>query len=265
MTQLDAKRADRLAYFLNKAINKAQKRYRLLDDGDRILVAVSGGKDSMSLLDLLHRRRAVSRESYSIVAAHIRTDRHCGRAVSPEWLGAWCAERKIACVIRDIAIAEELEGTPRSRCFRCAWQRRKALFNLTSELGCTKLAFGHHADDYAETVLLNLFYSSRIEGMDANASFFGGELRVIRPLILVEERDITPFARASGYPISGELCPDGLLSRRHRVKGIIRDLEKETHDIKRSIYHAIDRYETAMARATWQQSASATPEGDSDE
>lgn len=253
MTELldspDQARADKLAYYLIKAVNKAVRHYRLLADGDVILVAVSGGKDSMTLLDLLYRRQQMAREQYQMIAAHVRTDMHCGRAVPIDWLQGWCAERGVPLVIQDLAVAEEVATTTMSRCFRCAWNRRKTLFQMADQWGCNKLAFGHHADDIAETTLMNLFYTANLRPMEPKMDLFGGRLVAIRPLAYVEERDIVPFVRASGFPVQGEPCPEGVSSRRAVIKRILRELESENHAVKRHIYRAVDRYQQALQHA----------------
>jgi len=245
MTNANPARADRLAYYLLKAVNSAHRRYRFFQDGDRILVAVSGGKDSLTLLDLLCRRLRTGRERYTLVAAHIESDAYCGRAVPRPWLEAFCRGWGIPLVVEPMTVMEELRQA-RKRCFRCSWNRRKALFTLADRLGCNKLAFGHHADDIAQTVLLNLFYSGRIEPMEAKVSFFQGKLIVIRPLAFVEERDIVPYAKARGFPLCGEPCPYGLNSRRMLMKEVLRMVEKDNPRAKRSIYNAIDRYQKRL-------------------
>lgn len=241
-------RSDKLAFYLQKGLNKAQRRYRMLSDGDNILVAVSGGKDSLTLLDLLHRRKLKGREKYFVTAAHIASDFYCGRKVPDEWLAEWCDSRGIPLVTEPIQVADEIDAATRSQCFICAHHRRKALFTLADRLGCNKVAFGHHADDMAETTLMNLLYSGRIDSMDPVVSFFGGKLIVIRPLVLIEERDIADYVHTSGYPIQGRTCPEGRDSRRAIVKRLLREVEQEHRDVKRSMYHAIDRYRTALAR-----------------
>lgn len=246
-SQADGK-VDRLAHYLLRAVNKAVRRYRMIADGTRILVAVSGGKDSLTLLDLLHRRRQMAREHYTLVAAHIRSDAHCGRAAPVTWLQAWCETRGIPLYMQDLALADELATANANKCFRCAWNRRKALFQLADHLGCATLAFGHHADDIAETTLMNLFYSGRLARMEPKVSFFGGRLLVIRPLALVEERDIVPYARASGFPIQGEPCPEGRNSRRATIKRLLRELEQEHPQVKRSIFSAVERQQATMRR-----------------
>ena len=115
-------------------------------------------------------------------------------------------------------------------------------------MGFNKVAFAHHADDIAQTTLMNLFYSGRLHRMEPKVSFFGGRLFVIRPLAFVGERDIVPFARATGFPIRGEPCPEGLNSRRALVKRLLREVEGDSRHVERSIHHAVERYNAILAQ-----------------
>jgi len=246
----DHQRADRLAYYLLKSLNKTARQHGMFQDGDVILAAVSGGKDSLTLLDLLHRRRCAARESYTLVAGKVRTDYFSGPAVPEEWLSNWCRDRRIPLVVDEIQMAEELAATTSSKCFRCAWLRRKALFQMADRLGCNKVALGHSADDIAETTLMNLLYNARFARMEPRVSFFQGRLVVIRPLAYTEERDIVPFVQASGFPIRGDPCPEGLNSRRAAVRKLLREIESESHHVKRHILRAFDRHKARQGRAS---------------
>jgi tRNA 2-thiocytidine biosynthesis protein TtcA len=132
-------------------------------------------------------------------------------------------------------------------CFRCSWHRRKALFQAAHRLGCRKLALGHHADDAAETALLNLFYHGRLETMEPRVSFFDGQVIVIRPLIHVEEKEMVRFARSCGFPTDLGCCPRGAESRRRRMKELLRAVERDMPKAKINLLRAAERYGAAAS------------------
>ncbi|NLD44763.1 MAG: tRNA 2-thiocytidine biosynthesis protein TtcA [Chloroflexi bacterium] len=245
----DPARADRMAFFLLKAVNRAIREHRLLGDGERVMVAVSGGKDSLTLLDLLYRRQRTARDKTALAAGLVRSDYHCGRAAPEEWLARWCAAREIPFAAADISVLAELHVAGTNACFRCSRLRRKALLGLAQDLGCQTVALGHHADDLAETVLMNLVYSATFQGMEMRREYFG-LMTVIRPLAYVEERDIAAFARASGYPIRGEPCPAGAAGKRSVARGLLRQAESHCHGARRNILAALARANLAPAGAS---------------
>lgn len=239
-------RAERLAFFLLKAVNKAIRIYDLIADGDRIAVALSGGKDSRALTYLLRRRQDFAREQYTLRTIHVlpSEDAPCRKSADTDGLLAWAEALGTKCTTVTMESSRrEPAREAQSPCFYCAWRRRKALFSKAQELGCNKLAFGHHADDVAATTLLNLFYQGRLETMKPKVSLFRGALAIIRPLYLVPVRDIVPLARALDLAGMGAVCPIRRTSKRRTMEKIIRMVEGGYPRAKISMLRAVERQE----------------------
>lgn len=226
---------DRIASFLLKPVARACKEFDLLAEGDRVAVAVSGGKDSRALLDLLLRYRARVPFSYDLVALHIGGTLAGFPDLRPD-LEPWFRELGIDYHFASLALSPE-EPLPLD-CHRCAWNRRKALFIAASELGCNKLVFGHHADDAAATTLLNLMYGGRLETMLPRREFFDEHVTLVRPLIYVLEKEIVRYAKAAGFPDPTPLCPQGLTSKRAQVKALLRNFGRDQRQIRNNLWRA---------------------------
>ena len=231
---------EKLAFYLLKAVSKANRVYRLFDAGDRIAVAVSGGKDSATLLDLLLRWPGLPR--FELAAVHVTApEEKCGDGVGVDALCSWFDSLDIESRIVPL---EPAGGRPTRKsqgpCFHCAWRRRKAIFTAAKSLGCNKVAFAHHADDVAVTTLLNLVYQGRFETMQARQEMFDGEVTIIRPLYFVEEREIVRFAGSGIFPFEPATCMSGGDARRARMTDILRLLEGENRHVKRSIMNALE-------------------------
>jgi tRNA 2-thiocytidine biosynthesis protein TtcA len=225
---------------INSGIGKAISDYNLIEEGDRILIAVSGGKDSLTLLTLLKEIQRWAPVKFELFAAHINTDFHCASCVHEDTLTKIFKEKKIEYFFRDIKVLDENGNTS---CFWCSWSRRKALFELAGELDCNKVALGHHKDDIVETILLNLLYKGEISAMNPNQEMFKGKLTIIRPLCYTEEKVIKKFAKESGFPQQLCQCPFGRDSKRKYIKDFIREAEKNTPglNIKTNIFKSISR------------------------
>jgi tRNA 2-thiocytidine biosynthesis protein TtcA len=209
--------------FLDRTTSRAIRDFALLEDGDRVLVAVSGGKDSMVLLETLARRRAWRAERYDLVACHV-DDGVCLGCGFRERLAEVCAGLQVSLRIvqeRTLPGADEVAGGV-SPCFVCAWRRRKALFTAAEEERCGLVAFGHHRDDVAETLLLNLLWHGRHETMEPRRPMFDGRVTIIRPFALVEERDIARVARLGSLPVHACACPHSRDSKREVAAELIR-------------------------------------------
>ncbi|MFA4854582.1 MAG: ATP-binding protein [Candidatus Omnitrophota bacterium] len=224
-------------YYISKRMGKAIMDYQMLADGDKIAVAVSGGKDSLTLLRLLLDRKAFVPIKYDVVAIHI--DMGYPKSIS----GKLEKYFKKLNVEYQIIKSDTLKKTEKSKinCFWCSWNRRKELFIAANKLGCAKIALGHHLDDIIETVLLNLFFRGEISSMVPKQELFKGKITLIRPLAYVEERLIIRFAREAKLGHDTCVCPHSVTSNRNRVGRIIRELEKVCPDIKKNIFRSVKR------------------------
>jgi tRNA 2-thiocytidine biosynthesis protein TtcA len=215
----------RLAHWLLKDINKAIRDFDMIRNGDRIGVAVSGGKDSLGLLRLLDWRRKTVPEQYELVALHIIGDARGSDCPTHPPLINWLTQSGYPYMVEPMIIPED-ELLPMD-CQRCTWNRRHTLFQVLRQMDCNVIAFGHHADDLAQTTLLNLFFSGQVETMAPRRDYFDGELRLIRPLCYTLEKDIRRFARANpDFPPEPPACPRSGETRRQRAEELIYKAEK---------------------------------------
>jgi tRNA 2-thiocytidine biosynthesis protein TtcA len=223
---------------IRSLVGKAIHRYSMIQDGDRILVGVSGGKDSLTLLHLLHERRKRVPIMYEIVPVHV--DLGFGLDQS-EVLKGFFRERNLPCHIEEtrigpLAHSRENRENP---CFLCSWERRKRIFQTAHRLHCNKIAFGHHKDDIIETFLINIFYSAEISTMLPVQPMFKGKMTLIRPLILVEEKKVERFAKEHGFPICSSGCPSSGRTKRGEVKELIEALSRKNHRVKGNIFRSL--------------------------
>ncbi|MFH1996023.1 MAG: ATP-binding protein [Candidatus Omnitrophota bacterium] len=232
------RRLSRIGNTISKQIGKAIGDYNMIVDGDRILVAVSGGKDSLTLLSMLAERRKWAPVSYELIAAHIKTDFACASCVHERTLEKFFTDTGVRYVFDKVNVLED-DGT--TSCFWCSWNKRKALFETAERLGCRKIAFGHHKDDIIETTLLNLFFKGEISTMNPYQEMFKGEIVLIRPLCFTEEAALRQFAEESAFPSKLCKCPFGNVSNRKYIKEFIGGLEKRSPDVKTNIFRSISR------------------------
>jgi len=222
----------RLGFWLLKDVNRAVREYGMIEDGDRVAVAVSGGKDSLSLLRLLDLRRESAKERYALAAIHVLPAGLPVHQPLLDWLSG--SGYEYTAVPMDLPDGEALP----LNCHRCTWNRRLVLFEAAQRLGCNVVAFGHHADDLAQTTLLNLLFHGKVETMSPRREFFGGALRLVRPLCFTAEKDIRRFARACGFPPPPAKCPQEDHSQRALVREILRIAEKSSRSVQANLLRA---------------------------
>jgi tRNA(Ile)-lysidine synthase TilS/MesJ len=225
---------------LTKRFHKACADYGLIKEGDHILVGLSGGKDSLALVELLGKRAQIYVPRFQVTAVHIRVkerDYHSDLS----YLEDFCARVRVPLIVRDTAIGEDVKGEKaKDPCFLCSWYRRKALFDVAQELGCNKIALGHHKDDLVETLLMNLIFQGCVATIPPLLQMNKMPIQMIRPLCLIEEKDIQLYAELSGYKKQVKLCPLEKASSRNKVKQLIAQLQDLNPNIRDSVWGAME-------------------------
>ena len=235
----------RLEKRLKERFVKAMATYHLIEDDDRILVGLSGGKDSLLLTELLAKRSRIQHPRFTVEALHVRME-NIHYETDTSYLQGFCDALGIRLHVRttsfEIGSPADARDARRQKqpCFLCSWQRRKQLFNLAQELGCNKIALGHHQDDLIHTALMNLTYQARFATMPARLKMRKMPLTIIRPLCLIPESDIKTYAEMQGYQKQQKLCPYETDSHRTDIKRIYEQLEQMNPEARYSIWGALE-------------------------
>jgi tRNA 2-thiocytidine biosynthesis protein TtcA len=223
---------------IRRNIGKALHQYDMISNGDRILVGLSGGKDSFTLLWMLKERLKHIPIHYTLYSVHI--DLGFNGELSKS-LSEYC--NRIGFKLRieqtDYGILAHSPENRENPCFLCSRLRRKRLFEIADELGCNKLALGHNKDDIIETLFMNICYAGEISSMMPAQPFFQGKFTLIRPLAFVEEDAIRRFADEKGCPEFLNPCPSANTSKRQVIKKMLKQLYRSNKKVKGNIFRAM--------------------------
>ena len=224
-----------------KRTTRAITDYQMIEDGDRVMVGLSGGKDSWALLQVLDVLRQRAPIRFSLVAVNVDSGY---KAYKHDVIARTCEARGWEYRIEHTGIGELIEDildADQTPCSLCARLRRGVLYRIADELGANKIALGHHADDFIETLLLNLFFAGALKAMPAKLVSDNSKHVVIRPLVYVGEEEARAYAKESELEVIGCCCPacGDLSLQRQRIKRLLMDLEGEHPGIKNSMLKAL--------------------------
>jgi tRNA 2-thiocytidine biosynthesis protein TtcA len=239
MDNLVMKKDTKLFRHLKKWLEKAVLDFNMIQEGDRVLVGVSGGADSLALLDLLNSTM-IFVPKFSILAVNIDMG-FDSLYIGYNALENYLQEKNYRYIMEktEIGPLSHSDYNKKNPCFLCSRLRRKRIFEIAAAEGCNKIAFAHHRDDIIETLLINLFYGREISTMMPNQQIFGGELHIIRPLAYLREELVKKYSKERNFPVLKNDCPTSTNSRRLYVKNLLNELEKENKDIRDNIFKAM--------------------------
>ena len=219
---------------IDKRFSKGVVEYGLIEDGDKILIGLSGGKDSLALVELLARRARVYKPRFSVVAVHV-VMKNIPYQSDVDYLREYVESWGVPFVLFETEF-DATTDTRKSPCFLCSWNRRKALFTVAKEQGCNKIALGHHMDDILETLLMNITYQGAFSSMP--------------PRLVMKKFDMTmELAQVRGYRKQVKNCPYESQSSRSAMKGILKQLEEMNPEARYSLWGSMTNVQEELLPA----------------
>lgn len=215
---------------------KAIEDYRLLEDGEKVLLAISGGKDSLCLLHLFYEYNKRKKKNWQILACHIDPD-------FPNWrterLEKIFKNLGVDYLIKRLPIGEKVRSIGDDFCFFCSRERKKALFTIAEENGINKIALAHHREDVNETFLLNLLFTAEVSTFVPKQDFFGGKFYIIRPLYYFTKEIIDSYLKVHGLRAIRNICPYAKLSEREVIRRMLKSYYRRDLRIRDNIFWGI--------------------------
>lgn len=224
----------RTLFKIKRLFKEAVDRYRLIEEQDKIVVGLSGGKDSLALLELLGERKRILKPVFEVEAAYIRIA-NISYESDEQYMRAMCERWQIPFTVLETSFDASTDSR-KSPCFLCSWNRRKQLFLFAKERGCNKIALGHHQDDILETLLMNMTFQGAMGTMPPLLKMNKFDMTIIRPMCLIPEKMLTEMARIHDYRPQIKHCPYENDSHRHSMKEVVRLLESMNSQVRSSLW-----------------------------
>jgi tRNA(Ile)-lysidine synthase TilS/MesJ len=222
-----------------RKIGKANQSYDLINKDDKILVALSGGVDSFVVLDSLAGRLKYLPIQYTIHAIHVDVT-NLPIETDKEAIQQMCNDLGVPLHLEETTVAEK-PGNNKSTCFPCSWQKRKVIFKKAKELGFNKVAFGHHLDDSLETLMMNMVHHAEISNIPPKVYMKKGDIEIIRPLILLTEKEVKAYAETQKIYKAEKECPFEDNSQRKNFKEILDRIGSMDKSAKLNMYNSMSK------------------------
>lgn len=225
--------------YISRRVRAAIRDYGLIEPGDHVVAGLSGGKDSLALIELLGEWRTCHNRNFRLTAVHVRMSQVDYRS-DENYLRDFCTAADAD--FRIIETSFNPDRNPRrSPCFLCSWTRRKSLFNFAREAGATKIALGHHEDDILRTALMNLTFNGSFSTMPVRLAMRKFPVSIIRPLCRVSEDRLLGLASRHGYRPVDKRCPHDKTGKRQDIASVFQAAEYQNPDFRHSLWHALEQ------------------------
>ncbi len=236
----------RLHKALNARLDKAVLEYKMLQENDSVLLAVSGGADSMALLDLLSQHIWHYADNINLYAVYVDLGFGDNAENRCECMQLYFDRLRVQgkIVRTEFGPYAHSDANRERPCFLCSRLKRKTIFETAEELGCQKIVFGHHKDDIIETLMINMIWGREISTMVPNLAVFQGKYHVLRPMVYIEEELVKKFCVERNTPIIDQECPTDGHSKRQFVKEWLAELEGKVPGAKENIFASLKRVKT---------------------
>jgi len=221
-----------------RKVGKTIHDYNLIENNDRILVGLSGGKDSMILLEALADRKKHIPVKFDLFAIHV-TALNVGYKADTRYLADFCKEIDVPLFLEEVEV-DFNQKPEKQACFICSWARRKKIFNKAKEINCNKIALGHHFDDAVKTMLMNMIYHGSYSSLPQKLTMFGGRTTLIRPLLMIPEKELVLYASLRTYREHEKSCPYEDSTKRTEMENLLKYFDRLNKDSRKNLFRSMD-------------------------